>query len=205
MLFRSFELVKPLRPSLRLRPPHLSWRDVTLDAASRTIFLPEGAGIDFGGIGKGWAVDRLGAMLGSPGLVNGGGDIYAAGSPADAPAWLVGVEDPFASGRDLDVLAVSDRGVATSSRLKRRWLGDGRWLHHLIDPRTGAPSRSDVAQATVIAPSALLADYHAKVALLLGAGAGLSYLNREPNLEGLVVRSDGVLLRSAGLGKYIWD
>jgi thiamine biosynthesis lipoprotein len=164
--------------------------------------LPEGGGIDLGGIGKGWAVDRLATMLGNPCLVNGGGDVYAAGRPPDAPAWYVGVEDPFAPSHDLAVLAIEDRGVATSSRLRRRW-SDGHGLqHHLIDPSTGRPSDSDAVQVTVVAPTTLLADYHAKVALLLGSKAGLAYLGNEPEAEGLIVREDGALIESDSFDGY---
>jgi thiamine biosynthesis lipoprotein len=171
----------------------------------RTILAPEGAGIDLGGIGKGRAVDRLAAILGTPCLVNGGGDIVAAGRPHDGSAWLVGVEDPRAPERDLTVFAVNDRGIATSSRLRRVWQQGEHRLNHLIDPRTGRPSSSDVVQATVIAPTALLADYHAKVALLLGAGRGLAYLNREPDVEGLLVLTEGTVLGSKGLWDYELD
>jgi thiamine biosynthesis lipoprotein len=179
-----------------------SWRDLRLDRERRSVLLPAGAGLDLGGIGKGRAVDRLASILGSPSLVNGGGDIFASGCPHDAQAWLVGVEDPFSPHRDLTVLAVHDRGVATSSRLRRRWQQGDRLMHHLIDPRTGRPSTSVVVQATVIAPTTLLADYHAKVALLLGAKQGLTYLNREVDVEGLLVLEDGAVLRSDDLARY---
>ncbi len=165
--------------------------------------MPEGAGIDLGGIGKGWAVDRLASILGTPSMANGGGDIFAAGCPPADDAWRVGVADPYHPDDDLLVLSVRDRGVATSSSLKRRWQADGLVLHHLIDPRTGRPSDSDAIQVTVVAPSAVLADFHAKVALLQGVKRGLHYLNSEPDVEGLVVGSDGAASRSHGLGAYL--
>jgi thiamine biosynthesis lipoprotein len=180
-----------------------SWRDVRLDPTTRMVSMPAGCGIDLGGIGKGWAVDRLAAIIGSPGLVNGGGDVFAAGRPDDEEAWLVGVADPFAPERDLGVLAVRDRGVATSSSLRRRWQNGDRLVHHLIDPRTGRPSASDVVQATVVAPNTLLADYHAKVALLLGAEAGKRYLDQEEEVEGLLVVRDGAIRKSSGLDEYV--
>src|SRR4051812_31249363 len=75
-----------LRPPPLPRTPdatrrHRIWRDVSLDASTRRITMPEGCGLDLGGIGKGWAVDRLASMLGTVCLVNGGGDVYAAGKP----------------------------------------------------------------------------------------------------------------------------
>lgn len=195
---RSFELVRPRAARPRPRRQRAGWRGVRLDAAHRTITLPAGEGIDLGGVGKGWAVDRLAGILGAPCLVNAGGDIYAAGQPSDAAAWYVGVEDPLVPERDITVLALRDRGVATSSRLRRRWGAS----HHLIDTRTGLSSASDAVQVTAIAPSALLADFHAKVALLLGVAAGRRYLESEPGVEGLIVGVDGRIFATSGVSGY---
>src|SRR4029453_8351955 len=115
-----------------------------------------------GGIGKGWAIDRLATMLGTPCLINGGGGVFAAGTPPDDDAWGGGGATPFHADRDLFVLRVVARGVATSSSLKRRWRVGDAMLHHLIDPRTGRPSDSDAVQVTVVAPTATEADYLAK-------------------------------------------
>ncbi|MHB8376746.1 MAG: FAD:protein FMN transferase [Dehalococcoidia bacterium] len=200
---RSFEMIPTMRRAPRTVPRgRPSWQNVHLDPATRTITMPETTRIDLGGIGKGWAVDRLAAQLGLPCLVNGGGDVFAGGRPPAAAAWLVGVADPFQPERDLMVLTVRDRGVATSSSLKRRWKVGDAYVHHLIDPRTGAPSESDAVQVTAVAASATLSDYHAKIALLLGAEGGLAYLDREPGVEGLVVRRDGVASETGGLVRY---
>jgi thiamine biosynthesis lipoprotein len=201
---RSFELVPQSRAVLQTSSGRrFSWRDVELDAASRRITMPEGCGIDLGGIGKGYAVDRLAAMLGRTALVNGGGDVYASGRPPDEGAWQVGVTDPFRRERDLLVLRVVDRGVATSSSLRRRWRIGDAVMHHLIDPRTGRPSASDAVQVTVVALTATEADYLAKVTLLLGAAEGLEALNREPEAEGVIVRSDGAVLQTDGLRRFV--
>jgi thiamine biosynthesis lipoprotein len=135
--------------------------------------------------------------------VNGGGDVFVSGRPPGESAWSVGVADPVNPDRDLMVLAVRDRGVATSSSLKRRWRSGDAFLHHLIDPRTGRPSTSDAVQVTVVASSTLLADYHAKVALLKGAVGGLAYIEDEVGVEGVVVRADGGVGQSEGLRGYL--
>ncbi len=201
---RSIELIGPgpQRPGPAAAGQE-AYRRVVLNRKERTITLPPGIGLDLGGIGKGWAVDRLAGILGTPGLVNAGGDIYASGRPPGEKSWLVGVEDPLGPERDLAVLAVRDRGVATSSVVKRRWRIGDHWAHHLIDPRTGRPSETDVLAVTVVAPTAVLADYHAKVALLKGAREGLRYLEREAEVEGLLVRRDDSVITSPGLAPYL--
>src|SRR5439155_11788008 len=164
-----------------------SWADVELDARPATSRLPAEVGLELGGIGKGWAVDRVASILGSVSLTNCGGDVLASGCPPDDDGWHVGVSDPFRPAEDLMVLTVIDAGIATSSSLKRRWKIGDAYVHHLIDPRTGEPSQSDAVQVTVVAPTATLADFYAKVALLLGAESGIQQLNDEPGVEGLAV------------------
>src|SRR4029079_14533378 len=113
-----------------------------------------------------------------PCLVDAGGDIVARGRPANLDGWPVSVVEPRAPDQDLALLVLRDVALSTSGMDHRRWLFGGRLRHHLIDPRTGAPARTDVLTASVIAGSAADADVHAKVAVLLGARAGLTYLTR---------------------------
>jgi thiamine biosynthesis lipoprotein len=88
--------------------------------------------------------------------------------------WLIGIEDPLALGNDLLVLRVRDRAVATSTTMRRRWMtSDGNFAHHLIDPRTGLPSESDLASVTVVGSSVAEAEVQAKVLLLLGRRAAV--------------------------------
>lgn len=177
-----------------------SYRDVSLGHSDRTVRRPQGLKLDIAGIGKGWAVDRLARYLGSDCLVNAGGDIFAAGTPLEGPAWLVGVENPFRPEEDLLLLALNDRGIATSSTLKRRWrTAAGADAHHLIDPRRRRPSDTDLAAVTVVAATATLADFHAKVALLLGSIAGRRYMEDEAGVDGVVVCLDGAVALTDGL------
>ncbi|MDO8690993.1 MAG: FAD:protein FMN transferase [Dehalococcoidia bacterium] len=184
-----------------------SWRDVGLDAQTRTIHLPPGCGLDLGGIGKGWCVDQAAAGFQRFGnfAVDAGGDIFAGGFQFDGSDWTVGVEDPFMPGDDLAVIKVRDRAVATSTTACRSWTRCGRKSHHLIDPRTGAPSQSGVVSATVVAESVANAEVLAKTALLLGPEMGLRFLEERPDVSGLLVLSDGEMLcsRSFNEAEYL--
>ncbi|SRR5712692_671485 len=189
---RSFELVLPRLGGGRVAAAERrSWRDVQL--RQRCILLPPGVHLDLGGIAKGMAVDAALRPY-AEGLVNAGGDLYAKGRE-----YLVGVENPFEPRCDLLTLRVWDRGVATSSTWKRRWSSEA---HHLIDPRTGRSSDTDVLSATVVAASAEEAEVSAKVALLIGLERGYDWLN-ERGLAGLLVGREGTLLASDGFEAYV--
>jgi len=127
--------------------------------------LAPGASIDLGGIAKGWIADRAVERLGPNSLASCGGDLHARGGGESGEGWPVGFGDR--------TLLLKDLAAATSGTTKRRW-GDG--LHHLIDPRTGAPSTSDLSEVSVLASTALDAEILAKTALLLGSDHAEKYL-----------------------------
>lgn len=127
--------------------------------------LLRGATIDLGGIAKGWLADHLAAELGENALVNLCGDLYARGPGENGDGWPVGM-----GGK---TVLLHDMGAATSGTRKRSWAPD---LHHLIDPRTGRPSATDLAEVSVIAKTGADAEIFAKTALLLGSAKAPAYL-----------------------------
>lgn len=199
---RSFESLPAARASEPTRPTapgHGGWTEIRLERPSHALIAPAGMRLDLGGIAKGWAADRAARRLAAsgPALVDAGGDVAVSGPLADGQGWPIGVADPTSdSGGLVETIALRRGGVATSGRDFRRWQRDGAWQHHILDPRTGRPALTDVLSATVIAPSAQLAESAAKSALILGSEQGLSWLDRRPRLSGLLVLDDGRVVRS---------
>lgn len=120
--------------------------------------LESGAGLDLGGIAKGWMADRLVQILGPNSLVNLGGDLMARGPGPRGDGWPVAIAGV--------TVLLCDQGAGTSSVRRRRWRG----AHHLIDPRTGMPSQSGLEEVSVVAESGFEAEVIAKTALLGGRG-----------------------------------
>jgi len=127
--------------------------------------LRHGAALDLGGIAKGWLADRLAESLGANALVNLCGDLRARGVGETGEGWPVGIGDR--------TVLLLDMGAATSGTRKRSWGPD---LHHLIDPRTGRPARTDLGEVSVIARTAAEAEILAKTALLLGSKEAPAFL-----------------------------
>ena len=134
--------------------------------------------IDLGGIGKGlaarWAARALRGSA-TAALVSAGGDVSAVGRGPDGDGWHIAVEDPFGGTEPAAVLRVSDRGVATSSTRINSWRVGGRPVHHLIDPRTGAPAAADLAAVTVVDRDPATAEVWSKSLFIEGA-AGIRQL-----------------------------
>jgi len=166
---------------------------VKLNRTQHTITLPQGVGIDLGGIAKGWTVQQAAQKLGQlgPALVDAGGDIACIDTPPTGGAWLVGLDNPLQPNTDLATLTLNNEVVATSSLVRRRWQHQGQMVHHLIDPRTGVPAITDLLSVTVISLHLPEAEIHAKTALILGAQKGLAYLATQPDVSALLVTLDG--------------
>ncbi len=182
------------------------WRSIARTAKTRVVRLPHGMRLDLGGVAKGWAADQAAQRLSAwgPAMVDAGGDIAISAPMTNGKAWPIAVADPFNADADLDLLIVAEGGVATSGRDYRRWQHDGKWQHHIIDPRTGAPADTDVLTATVVAPTTAEAEVAAKVALILGSLKGLQWIERRPPLAGLLVLENGQIVRSRRLYDYAW-
>ena len=177
----ALRLAPPRRPA---RPaPAARWRAVS--AGLGAVHRPPGVVLDGGGLAKGLFADLIAADLDAHSnvVVACAGDLrIRSAAPRE-----VHVTDPF-GGATLHTFALTDAGVATSGITRRAWLGsDGRPAHHLLDPSTGRPAYTGVAQVTALAPTALEAEVLAKAALLSGPAAAPSWLPH----GGVVVRDDG--------------
>lgn len=193
-------------PGVTHRRP-FDYRSVELVPDRRAVRRPAGLGIDLGGMGKGWTVDRAADRLHGRGpfLVNAGGDLYAEGLPGDTRGWALTLEHPLHPDRWMASLHLTDGALATSTVTKRRWQKDGKAHHHLIDPRTGRPADTDSLSVSVVARRTMLAEIFAKVALLLGAEDGMAYLASLPDVEGLIYTADQRIIYTEGFAALLDD
>ena len=169
-------------------------RDLILDPGTLTVERPSELLIDLGGMIKGATVDVAAGCLRTSGAIDAGGDAVLRGRSPTGEPWLVEVEDPRDPSKLLAAFRLSDRAVATSAANRRRWRVGESVAHHLIDPRTRSPGETDLLQATVIAPTAELADVLAKTAFLLGEEAGRRFLERERDVGAVLVPRRGALV-----------
>jgi thiamine biosynthesis lipoprotein len=204
--FRSPSPRLPDAAAVSARAALVDYRRVELDAERRTVRLPAaGMLIGFGGIAKGYALDRVAEMLTGAGfddfLVTGGGQVLARGRRGDRP-WRVGVRDPR-GGQD-EIFArveVGDASLSTSADNESYFEVDGVRYHHVLDPRTGWPARG-VRSATVLHPDAALADALSTAVMVLGSERGLAAA-RQLGAEALVVDEGGAVAATGGWGERL--
>ena len=175
------------RPERGSAPRRARFTDLSIDAAARSVERPPHVHLDFGGFLKGRTVDRAAELTPSPAMIDAGGDAALIGAGSDGAGWIVEIEDPDAENAVLLTLRVADRAVATSAANRRCWRLGRTVAHHLIDPRTGEPARTDLAQVTVLAPTVERADVLAKVAFLRGARNAAAWLSSHADVAAVLV------------------
>jgi thiamine biosynthesis lipoprotein len=154
--------------------PLIGWGKV--DWTGQCLTLPEGMEIDFGGLGKEYAVDcallRVQAISPStPVLINFGGDLRVSGPRWHGERWRVAIESVDRYGRCEALLEIAEGALTTSGDARRYLLKDGVRYSHILDPRTGWPVENPPRSVTVAAPTCIEAGLLSTLAMLHGQGA----------------------------------
>jgi thiamine biosynthesis lipoprotein len=140
-----------------------------------TLTLPEGMEIDFGGIGKEYAVDivadHAASLTSCPVLVNFGGDLRCTGAAPKAGAWQVGIESIESFGEAVRRIELRSGALATSGDARRHIEIDGKRYGHIFDARTGWPAPEAPRSITVAAATCSQAGSYSTLAMLKGADA----------------------------------
>lgn len=183
----------PQNEDIAARQRLVGWSRIQRKPGS--IFLPEpGMAIDFGGIGKEYAVDRVFEMAAEHGiddiLVDFGHDLRVRGEPPETGPWRIGLEDPLDPGRCWGGVDLRDRAVCSSGDYFRHALVDGKTYGHIIDPRSGFPVDNGCRSVTVIAPTCTEAGILSTTAFILGHQAGMEFIEGCQQAEGCICTGD---------------
>jgi len=171
--------------------PLVGWSQVTWQRPALHLPRP-GMELDFGGIGKEYAVDRAATLLAEAGigaaLVNLGGDLRAVGRRDDGQAWHFGIAHPRDANAIVASIPLHQGALATSGDYERYFEIDGRRYCHILDPRSGWPAQG-WQSISVVAPACLAAGTISTIAMLLGEQA-LPFL-RSQGLPFLAIDANG--------------
>ena len=177
----------------------VNFANVTLDEEAHTVLLEKaGQRIDLGGIAKGYAVDELRKRLRRHGvrraLLDLGGTVAALGCGVP-----VGIRDPFRlHGAPMGTLMLEDRIAVTSGVYERFAYMDGYRYHHVVDPRTGYPSKSGLVSVTLVGENGGALDAFATAALILGMEKSAPML-AEQGMDAVFVTEQGQVFVTRGL------
>jgi len=184
-------LSKPFRAKVDRLRTKIGWDKIEVDPAAGTARLAErGMQIGLGGIAKGFAIDEAAAVLRRLGfhdfVIDAGGDVLVSGRRGGRD-WIVGIRHPRGeAGETFAQFPLRDRAAATTGDYAHFLEAGGQRWSHVIDPTTGFPATRCVS-ATVLHPSAMVADALATAAFVLGPTAGLELVRGYPGAEAVIV------------------
>lgn len=166
---------------------------VVVDEAASTVrFAKAGVRLDFGGIGKGLALDQAATFLRKYGitsalLVAGGSTLVAIGTPPGEPGWRVEVMDPRDLTQSLEHVLIADESLSTSGCYEPQMQLDGKSLCHIVDPRTGAPIEG-MLSASAIAPTGTMTDGLSTAFMVLGRDGIAAFCAAHPDVKAVVIQ-----------------
>ena len=165
----------PSSDEIREALERVGYQHLQMDAGERTVrFDRAGVEIDPGGVGKGYAVDRMVEILRARGIRNAlvaasGSSIFALGNPPEDPrGWPVSIADPWDHQRNAAEVYLKDLSLSTSGSYEKSFRVGGHRYSHIMDPRRGTPAEAAV-QVTVIAPRTIDSEVWAKPYFIQGS------------------------------------
>jgi len=193
VLYDFRERRKPDADDIAANLEQIDYRLIELDESEYTVrFKSPGVRIDLGGIAKGYAIERVIAILQDAGVQNAlataGGDTRLLGDRRDKP-WIIGIRDPDSRDGVFTRLALDNEAISTSGDYERYFIEEGIRYHHILRPSDGRPV-DGVRSVTVIGPDATITDALSTSVFVLGPEAGLEVIDRLPEYEAVVITSE---------------
>ena len=181
----------------------VGFNKIILDEKNQTVFLPQkGMKIGFGAIGKGYAADKTKRLLMDKGvdagIINASGDMNTWGKQPNGDDWKVAITNPMNKNNAFALLPLKQGAVVTSGDYEKFVEFDGIRYAHIINPKTGYPSKG-IISVSVFAPSAELADALATSVFVMGIDVGLDRINQLPNTECIIIDDKGNVYKSVNI------
>ena len=198
-------LAQPDASSIQQVLPLVNYRDLILDPWEMTAGLGDaGQSVDLGGIGKGFAGDRIREVFKRFGISsaysNLGGNVVTVGAKPDGSPWQIGIQHPRQENRLIGSVSVVDKTVVTSGDYQRCFTdSQGIRHHHILDPTTGYPSESGLISVSIVAEKSVAADTLSTILFVAGMEKGLEFLRSFPQTEAILVDSDLQVYVTPGL------
>ena len=195
----------PTRQELSQALALVDYREVSLSQESCGASLGNGQQIDLGGIGKGFASQRVTELLRDAGvtsaMVSLGGNIQCLGAKPDGSPWNIGIRDPF--GEELyATVRVTDKAVITSGGYERYFEDPETHniYRHILDPRTGFPAESGLSSVSIVTSDGTLGDGLSTALYIMGLEDATAYwqTHRE-DFEAVFITDSGTLYATEGL------
>lgn len=185
----------PSHESIRNSVRNINYEYIRFNDADQSVFITnKGTKIELGASGKGFVTTKMKSLLIhtfgiTSGLINAGGDLVCWGKKADGSDWRIGVVDPNDKKKQLAVIPVHNKAIATSGSYERFAEFNGKKYSHIIHPKTGYPVEG-ILSVTVISTDAEMSDAIATSVFLMGVAKGLHFVNQFNDIQCFIIDDD---------------
>lgn len=180
--FYNDEFSVPTEKNIQEALSHTGYHLLGSPSEDGTLSLREGMGIDFGGIAKGYAAEKLLTQMEQAGIhtavISLGGNVGLLGEKSDGSDWVVAVEKPDGSGDAIGELSIAggeNTYVVTSGAYQRYFEEDGVRYHHILHPETGYPAETDLQSVTIVSHSGTEADGLSTALFVMGLDKAVEF------------------------------
>lgn len=187
----------------------VDYEELDFDPCEGVIGLKrKGQSIDPGGVGKGYAADKVLEVYRKYGITsaftNFGGNVAVIGAKPDGSMWDIGIQHPRRDDGLIGAISIENGSVVTSGDYQRYFIGnDGERYHHVLDPKTGYPAKSGLVSVTVASRSSVTADALSTALFVAGIEKGLRFLEAFAGTEAVFIDNKLCVYATRGLrGKF---
>lgn len=174
-----------------------------IQVSGNAVTVPVGMQLDLGAIAKGYIGDKLKEFYLKNGVTSGllslGGNIICIGTPPNKDSYHIGIKKPFSQNESITGVYVKDQCVVTSGIYERYFEKDKKLYHHVLDPFTGYPAKTDLLSVTIITDNSMNADILSTTCLMVGLEKAKELLssyeqNNSVNIEAIFITKDKTIV-----------
>lgn len=183
----------------------VNYEDIILNEEDNAIGLKHAKqAIDVGGIAKGYAADEVNEILKNykikSALIDLGGNIFALGKKPDNTLWRVGIQNPFNNrGEYVGLISVENKSIVTSGNYERYFMKNGKTYHHIIDPKTGYPSESEIISATIISDYSIDGDGLSTGVYIMGLEKSIKIIETLKRIDAIFITRNKEIYTTSGI------
>ncbi|HSQ90421.1 MAG TPA: FAD:protein FMN transferase [Romboutsia sp.] len=195
----------PTEEEIKEAMKYIDYSKIETNDSTKEVFLQQkGMMLDLGSIAKGYAADEVVKILKAEGvekaIIDLGGNIYVLGSKNQNKDWNIGIQDPFSDrGNVVGSIEVSNKSIVTTGIYERFIEKDGVKYHHILNPKTGYPYKTEIAGVSIVADKSIDADALSTLIFTKGLDEGLKLVEDLENVDAVFVTNEHEVYITEGL------
>lgn len=174
-----------------------------VNLSNNVITKPKETQIDLGGIAKGYTSDTVINLLRNEGvqsaIISLGGNVQTLGTKPDGSMWKIAIQNPFDDKQYIGGVKVANKAVITSGGYQRYFVKDGVTYEHIVDPKTGKPSKSGLSSVTIVTDKGIEGDGLSTALFVMGLDKASEYWRENKDFEAVLITDNNEIYVTSGL------